>query len=196
MNECPMWTERSLGSVATITMGQSPPSSTVTEGSASAKLPFLQGNAEFGDLHPSPKNACLVALRSCRPDDASISVRAPVGATNRADQSYCIGRGLAAISFTTIDRNFGWHALLHAAPALRTMAQGTTFEAIGKNELASLALPVPTDSGEQQRIAEILDTVDDAIRSTERLIENLDQVRLFAYSMAASSLISSPVHMV
>jgi len=177
MPDAPNWTEQTLGSLASITMGQSPPSSTVTEIERGSGLPFLQGNAEFGDVYPSPKQACKTPLRTCRRDDALISVRAPVGATNKADQNYCIGRGLAAVTFTAVDRVFGWHALLSAAPMLRVVAQGTTFEAVGKKELNSLALSLPTDTREQRRIAEILDTVDRAIRSTQHLLAKLEMLQ-------------------
>ena len=158
-------------------MGQSPPSSTVSESGAAAGLPFLQGNAEFGDIYPAPEQICSAPLRRCSRGDLLISVRAPVGATNKADQDYCIGRGLAAVTVTTADRDFGWHALQYAAPRLRSVAQGTTFEAVGKKELNSLALLMPSDIREQGKIGEILDAVDDAIRSTETVLGKLAQVK-------------------
>ena len=46
------WITESLGELADITMGQSPPSSTYnTKGNG---LPFFQGKAEFGDIYPTP----------------------------------------------------------------------------------------------------------------------------------------------
>ena len=177
MNEVPGWTERPLDAISTLTMGQSPPSTTVRDLNAGPGLPFLQGNAEFGEIHPSPRYVCATPMRQCLPGDTLISIRAPVGATNKADRSYCIGRGLAAVTFTAVDRDFGWHALLHAAHELRIVAQGTTFEAIGRSELASLLVALPANIAEQRRIAEVLDTVDDAIRSTERLIAKVGKVK-------------------
>ncbi len=177
MSEEARWLRVPLGEVASSTMGQSPPSTTVVDLALTSGVPFLQGNAEFGDVHPSPRFVCTRPARMCSAGEALISVRAPVGAMNRADQSYCIGRGLAAVAFEGLESGFGWHALVHAARSLRKVAQGSTFEAIGKTELAELLIDFPADRRAQRRIAEILDRIDDAIRSTERVIAKLEQMK-------------------
>ena len=161
------WETQSLGDVAQLKMGQSPAGALVTD--LDTGLPFLQGNAEFGVQFPTATLQCDEAVRRSAPGDSLISVRAPVGATNRADRVYGIGRGLAAVTFDTLDRDFGHHALAQWSRDLQRVSQGTTFSAIGRIELASLQLPVPP-SKEQRRIAEILDTTDETIQATERLI--------------------------
>ena len=163
----PEWASAELGDVAELRMGQSPPGSLVSE--LRHGLPFLQGNAEFGVQSPQPRYQCDEAPRRAEPGDLLISVRAPVGAMNVADQECGIGRGLAAVRFTRLDERFGVLALQQAAGLLDRVCQGTTFTAIGRTELASLSLPVPPLE-EQRRIAEILDTVDESIQATERLI--------------------------
>lgn len=170
------WETQDLREIARITMGQSPPSETVSEASESSGTPFLQGNAEFGDPFPHSKYTCSHPLRICTIGDTLISVRAPVGASNKADQTYCIGRGLASITFHAINPSYGWHYVRRAASGLMSVAQGTTFEAIGKRELGSLRVSFPAFA-EQPRIAEVLDTIDEAIRSTERLIVKLEQAK-------------------
>jgi len=156
-------------------MGQSPPSEHVSEKSESG-LAFLQGNAEFSDLYPHPRLRCSKPLKKAKNGDALISVRAPVGAINRADQDYCIGRGLAAIRFIHADPDYGYHALAFVASNLRKVAQGTTFEAVGGKDLRGLEFP-DSPPHEQRRIAEILDTLDEAIRKTERVIAKLQQMK-------------------
>lgn len=168
------WSLTTLGEVAHVEMGQSPPSAFVSE--REVGLAFLQGNAEFSDLHPQPKLWCRKPAKTAIAGDALISVRAPVGALNRADQDYCIGRGLAAIRFGTVDPNFGYHALGLYANALRRVAQGTTFEAVGGTELRQLEFP-DAPAPEQRRIAAILDTIDEAIRRTEQVIGKLHQMK-------------------
>ena len=76
-------------------MGQSPPSDSYNVDQVG--LPFYQGKSEFGVTHPTPKKWCSAPLRVAEPDDVLMSVRAPVGPTNLANQKCCIGRGLAAI---------------------------------------------------------------------------------------------------
>jgi type I restriction enzyme S subunit len=100
-----------------------------------------------------------------------------VGDLNKADREYCIGRGLAAVRFkNSIDTKFGWHLLSYWATSLRVVAQGSTFEAIGKQELANLQV-ADISLLEQRRIAEILDTIDEAIQKTEVLISKLKAMK-------------------
>jgi type I restriction enzyme S subunit len=76
-------------------MGQSPPSSSYNQNKKG--LPFLQGKAEFGEIYPQPIKWCDKPIKVAEKNDILISVRAPVGDLNLADQKYCVGRGLAAI---------------------------------------------------------------------------------------------------
>jgi len=165
----------SLDQLATFEMGQSPDSKFVVE--SDEGIPFLQGCAEFGTITPNFAVSCIRPIKICKPGDILISVRAPVGDLNKADRGYCIGRGLAAIRFKNgIDTNFGWHLLSYWATSLRVVAQGSTFEAIGKQELANLQIadiPLP----EQRRIAEILDTIDEVIQKTEALISKFKAMK-------------------
>src|SRR5688500_15026500 len=103
------WNKVKLGERAKITMGQSPPSTIVTV--TAGTMPFLQGNAEFSDIHPQPKFWCDDPPRVAELDSILISVRAPVGAMNIADRRYGIGRGLAAIQITGAQRDYIWHVL-------------------------------------------------------------------------------------
>jgi len=169
------WSSITLRQVAHVEMGQSPPSEYVSEREGLG-LPFLQGNAEFSEQHPHPRLWCRKPAKKASAGDALISVRAPVGEINSADQTYCIGRGLAAIRFTGLHPGFGYHALGLYAEALRSVAQGTTFEAVGGNELRHLRFP-QAPLPEQRRIAEILDTLDEAIRKTEQVIAKLQQMK-------------------
>ena len=168
------WTWDELGRLAELRMGQSPPGSVVVE--LRDGLPFLQGNAEFGSRSPRPRYQCNEAPRRAEPGDVLISVRAPVGAINIADQACGIGRGLAAVRFLKLDQRFGHHALQETAIMLNRLSQGTTFAAIGRTELASLRLPAP-QLEEQRRIVEVLDTIDETIQATESVIAKRRSLR-------------------
>jgi type I restriction enzyme S subunit len=168
------FTKVQLGELAYFEMGQSPSSTYVSENEIG--LPFLQGNAEFGAIFPTPQSYCSQPKKMCEPGDILISVRAPVGDLNKADQTYVIGRGLAAVRFTEIPTAFGWHLLNYWAQDLNRVAQGTTFEAISKGDLNELEVLLPSMS-QQRRIAEVLDAADDAIRRMERVIAKLRQVK-------------------
>jgi type I restriction enzyme S subunit len=163
-----------LGKLAIFEMGQSPSSAYVSE--EEIGLPFLQGNAEFGAIYPTPGHYCSQPHKLCQPGDVLISVRAPVGELNKADQTYVIGRGLAAVRFTEIPPEFGWHLLNYWVRDLHQLAQGSTFKAINNGTLESLSVLLPP-LREQRRIAEILDAADEAIRQTERVIAKLEAVK-------------------
>lgn len=173
------WCETALGDVAEVIAGQSPPGTTVSDWDGSSTgpgLPFIQGNAEFGARSPSPTKWCIAPAKRAEPGDTLLSVRAPVGETNRADGPLAIGRGIAAVRFRDIEPEFGWHALNHAKRAFERLAQGSTFEAIGAEVIKGLTLRIPP-LAEQRGIAAVLDTVDDTIERTEAVIAATEELR-------------------
>lgn len=176
------WPTIPLGEVATLVMGQAPTGGSVqdwdeeSDGKHTAGLPFIQGNAEFGTRFPKPTKWCEQPSKVARAGDFLISVRAPVGDLNQADQSLAIGRGLAAIRFHGVDERFGWQSLWEARKAFARVSQGSTFEAINARDLATLAIPVPPPLM-QTRIGEVLDAIDLAIEKTEAVIEATETLR-------------------
>ena len=174
------WRLVRLGDVAEIVMGQSPPGESVVDwddavGSDDG-LPFIQGNAEFGNKFPSPLKWCVQPFKVSVPSDILISVRAPVGETNRVDRQLGIGRGLSAVRFHTAGKAFGWHILNHAKEALARVTQGSTFPAIGGGELRNLTILLPP-LPEQRAIAAILDSIVHAIEGAEAVIAATEQLR-------------------
>ena len=174
------WQMTRLGDVADVVMGQSPPGTTVfdrdDQSNNGSGLPFVQGNAEFDGRFPVPVKWCVKPAKIAKPGDVLISVRAPVGETNLADQPLGIGRGLAAIRFVRSDSAFGWHVLNNAKGAFERVSQGSTFDAIGSNELHSLPILLPPQA-EQYAIATLLDSIDDAIERTEAVIAAVERLR-------------------
>lgn len=134
--------------------GQSPASSDVED--LDDGLPFLQGKAEFGLDHPSPRYQCAVATKRCRPGDTLVSVRAPVGSVNVADQVYGMGRGLAAVRGLTLHPGFLRWVLEDAQAFLQAESNGSTFEAITAWHIGEVPY-VPHDATAQASIATFLD---------------------------------------
>jgi type I restriction enzyme, S subunit len=162
-----------LSSVADVEMGQAPPSSSVTEDREG--LPFLQGNAEFGVEFPHNRLFCREPLKVAEPGDVLVSIRAPVGAVNIADQTYCIGRGLAAIRFRTGAPLLRRHLIAYWARGLSRVAQGTTFEAVSKADLETLEIgwPDPDDQGPIAEVLEAVATLVDRTRATHQKLKSL-----------------------
>ena len=154
-----------LSEVCEIIAGQSPSSKYYNqEGNG---LPFFQGKADFGELYPSVRIWCSKPKKVAEAGDILISVRAPVGPTNLANQQCCIGRGLSAIRPTKkVDTKFLLFYLRFIEPKLSGQGRGSTFSAITQKELRALQIPLPP-LAEQRRIAAILDKAD-ALRAKRR----------------------------
>lgn len=165
-----------LGSLANIVMGQSPEGSAVT--SEEVGLPFLQGCAEFGNQHPAAEVYCSPPLRIAPTNSILISVRAPVGTMNLADRTYCIGRGLASIAPKAQGTPIGFlkYAIDQNVQFLHRRSQGSTFLAISRDDLDRLPIP-DLSPKQQQKIAAILETMDEAIEQTEALIAKYEQIK-------------------
>ena len=169
-----------MGEVASVVMGQSPPGVTVVdlhdEDEVVDGLPFIQGNAEFGERFPVPRKRCTRPLKTADQGDLLISVRAPVGHTSRVDTPLAIGRGLAAVRFVGADSSFGWHTVNRAREVLGRVSQGSTFEAIGSTELRALTFGLPPVE-EQRAIAAVLDSIDEAIERADEAIAATEHLR-------------------
>ena len=169
------WEVKPFSDLAKINMGQSPDSEFVNENQNG--IPFLQGNADFGDVNPNELFWVTSPKKIAKKNDILISVRAPVGDMNLADKDYCIGRGLSALTITKIDNRFGYYALLQEKIQLDRLAQGSTFLAIGKNDFDKLLIKYPKEIKEQEKIAKILSTLDTTIESTQKLIDKEKNIK-------------------
>lgn len=168
------WEVKRFGELAKINMGQSPDSEFVNE--QREGIAFLQGNAEFGAIYPSEKYWVTEPKKVAEAGEILVSVRAPVGEINRANQSYCIGRGLASLKINKLDPEYGYFAFSLAKNQLNRLAQGSTFLAISKDDLNVISILVPPKS-EQQKIATILSTLDRTIEATQKLIDKEKMVK-------------------
>jgi type I restriction enzyme S subunit len=145
-NACPFtlpasWEWATIGEVAHVEMGQSPPSEHYNQ--SQDGVPFYQGKTDFGKRHPTPRYWCSQPSKLAFKDDILISVRAPVGPTNVASEKCCIGRGLAALRIhEQVDREFVLLCLKSFETKIASLGFGTTFVAINKKHLVSFPIPL------------------------------------------------------
>lgn len=152
-----------------IIMGQSPPSSTYNNNDIG--LPFLQGKTEFGEIYPNPNLSCSNPIKVAEKNDLLLSIRAPVGDVNIAPLKSCIGRGLAAIRTKDekINYLFLFYYLKNSKKLFDSLSMGSTFKAITKKEIENFQILLPP-LPEQNKIAEILSTVDKNIEEVDESI--------------------------
>ena len=150
-----------LKEVADIIMGQSPASSTYND--EGKGLPFYQGKAEFGVRHPIVKKWCSAPLKIADQGDILLSVRAPVGPTNICNVKSCIGRVLAAIRCkkNKADHLFIWFYLRSIEKRIASKGVGSTFTAIGREEISKIQVP-SVNYSVQRKIASILEKAESA----------------------------------
>ncbi|MGM0365070.1 MAG: restriction endonuclease subunit S [Actinomycetota bacterium] len=157
-------------------MGQSPPS--LTYNKKGVGLPFLQGKSEFKEIYPDPVYWCSSPIKIAEKNDLLLSVRAPVGDINIALHKSCIGRGLAAIRVKDkkVRFLFLFYYLKYSKKLLDSISRGSTFKAITKKELENFKIIIPP-LPEQNKIAEILSSVDKTIEEVDRYITKANQLK-------------------
>lgn len=134
------WEVGNISDIASITMGTSPKGASINikgEG-----IVFYQGKADFGNRFPIMRTYTKVPIRYAEENDILLSVRAPVGALNIANQKCCIGRGLAAIHSEY--SSFIFYLMLAYQYKFDIYNNsGTTFGAITRDDLFGIRIVIP-----------------------------------------------------
>ena len=138
------WTAGTVVEGFNLTMGQSPPGDTYNE--EENGVPFYQGRTDFGFRFPTRRIYCSAPTRYAKPGDTLVSVRAPVGAINMANEECCIGRGVAAVRHKSGATSFTYHSMANLYPDFACFeAEGTVFGSINKDSFEKLRFVIPPD---------------------------------------------------
>jgi type I restriction enzyme S subunit len=127
-------------------------------------------------MTPKVSTWCSDPVKTADKDDVLISIRAPVGDLNIADERCCIGRGIAALRPDELNGLYLFYGLAQRSPWLSRLASGSTFKSVSSADLEKVDLPVPP-LPEQRKIASVLYVVDQAIQKTEAIIEQAQRVK-------------------
>ena len=125
-----------------LTMGQSPPGNSYNE--VSKGISFFQGRTDFGFRYPTKRIFCTEPARFANMGDTLVSVRAPVGDINMANERCCIGRGVASIRHKTGSRSYTYYSMQNLnGKFLNFEAEGTVFGSIGKTDFEEMRIISP-----------------------------------------------------
>ena len=172
------WGRAKLGEIFYLEMGQSPNSDSYN--SQEQGLPFFQGKTDFGSLVPTPRVWCSSPTKVAEIGDVLLSVRAPVGPTNYADERCCIGRGLAAVRpLGGMHTEFVLWWLRAYETQIAEMGTGTTFIAVSKKNLEPFMIAIPPLS-EQNRIL-------DKIKELMNLCDSLETQLALSNSLSTAA---------
>ena len=153
------WRMGKLSEIAEITMGQSPDGKSYNEKGIGTV--FYQGRAEFGTRFPTRRLFTTEPKRIARKFDTLMSVRAPVGDRNIANEDCCIGRGLAAIHSKDNHQSFVHYTVLALRSQLDVFnGEGTVFGCINKDALNNMDVVIPAkiDLDKFEKIVTTMDT--------------------------------------
>ena len=173
------WEVKKLGEVCEIIMGQSPPSSSYN--SSGLGMPFFQGKAEFTELYPIVEKWCDAPKKIALPNDILLSVRAPVGTTNIANQKCCIGRGLAVIRYENY--KYVFYFLRSIEQQLDKKGTGTTFRAISGETIRTTDIPLPPIPEQQAIVAKIEELLSELDNGKQQLQTALQQLKVYRQSL-------------
>ncbi|AKB75038.1 Type I restriction-modification system, specificity subunit S [Methanosarcina lacustris Z-7289] len=173
------WEIGNLSNISQVVMGQSPTGDTYN--TTGEGKPLINGPSEFNERYPTPVKWTSKPTKICKIGDILFCVRGnTLGRMNFADQEYCIGRGIAAISGLKNlgDTNFVHMLLTKEGTELyrRANGEGSTFPNIKRDQLNEIKIAVPS-LPEQQKIASILSKVDSQIQDNQSYLHKLQELR-------------------
>ncbi len=174
------WVWTTLGEVCEINMGQSPEgryTNTSQEG-----FGLLGGASEFKESEVRVTRWTTKAKKKCCPGDIVICIRATLGLARIVDRTYCLGRGVAALTpWVESCSSYVCSFLVFSEQDFEEKGTGSTFKQIAKDVICELPIPLPP-LAEQQAIVERVealftkaDAVAEVVATTEKQLEQLGQ---------------------
>ena len=155
------WEKSILIKVADIIMGQSPKGESYNE-KGNGEL-FYQGRTEFGFRFPSVKMYTTEPKRRAKKGNILMSVRAPVGDLNIANNDCCIGRGIASLESKINCNSFLFYLMNDVKNQFKVSNdEGTIFGSITKDGLYEIEILKATDKVIQS-FNEIIKSIDNSI---------------------------------
>lgn len=167
-----------LKEFATINMGQSPKGETYNANGNG--VPFLQGRKTFGRMFPTIDTWTTNPIKIANENEILMSVRAPVGDMNFANQKICIGRGLCSINAKNGRNKYLYYMLLNSMNTLKQKSTGTVFDSINRNDLENLEIKFHSEK-EQLKIENILNDIDSKIEVNSKINNNLLSLCRYKY---------------
>ncbi|MCX6809400.1 MAG: restriction endonuclease subunit S [Candidatus Berkelbacteria bacterium] len=167
------WEIDMLGNRADVIMGQSPESKYYNKNQEG--LYFMQGVRTFGEKYPIFDTWTTSATKTAPAESVLMSVRAPVGDLNITPVEMCLGRGLAAINAKNGNNEYIYQLLEAYRDKVLGQETGTVYGSISRDDIFNLELPfAPKD--EQQKIAEVLGTLDEKIELNHKMNKTLESL--------------------
>lgn len=176
-NAQPDWKDGKLDKEFDFLMGQSPSGESFNE--ENIGIPMYQGNTDFGFRFPNNRVFTTEPKRFAEKFDTLISVRAPVGAQNMADEKCCIGRGVASFRYKE-EKSFYSYTYYKMMSLMEEIKQfnesGTVFGSISKSDFENISIIIP-DAESIICFQKNVKPIDDKIYNNQTQINTLSNLR-------------------
>lgn len=169
------WGVGNLIDIAEITMGQSPSGESYNE-DGNGEI-FYQGRTEFGFRFPRIRTYTTQPKRQAFKNDILMSVRAPVGDLNIANNHCCIGRGIAALRSRIQCNSFLFYLMQDVKQQFEVSNdEGTIFGSITKDGLHEIKVLI-SKNGIVKLFEELIEKIDNSIKNNCSQIVYLIQMK-------------------
>lgn len=157
------WEVVKFQEITNINMGQSPKGDSYNNHGVGT--PLINGPTEFTDRYPVKKQWTTKPTKICMKGDVLICVRgSSTGRINISNDSYCIGRGVAAIRANSEnDLAFVEFVLREKVNEVLRLTTGSTFPSVDRKTLSEFVICLPP-LPEQQKMAATLSAIDEEIQ--------------------------------
>ena len=170
------WVVGKLNDIATIVMGQSPKGTSYNE--VGEGEVFYQGRTDFSSRFPIRRLFTTEPKRMANDGDVLMSVRAPVGDLNVANERCCIGRGLSAISSSADLSSYILYVMHDLRERLNVYnGEGTVFGSINQKDLKSIKVISSCDNKTEIAFDDLIQPIDRMIRNNEDETRRLINLR-------------------
>lgn len=132
-------------------------------------------------IQSGERNITETGLKSCSTqllpkNTVLFSSRAPIGYMAIAANDICTNQGFkSVIPNEKIDPIFLYYLLKYNKDKIESMGSGTTFKEVSGSTMKNIVVYIPEDKKVQERIASVLDSIDNKIEENERINNNLEQ---------------------
>ena len=106
------------------------------------------------------------------------SSRAPIGYVAIAENPLCTNQGFKSIipNESVVNPLYLYYLLKFYTPNIESTASGTTFKEVSGAAMKNFKVIIPKSIEEQERIANILDSLDNKIENNNKIIKNLENL--------------------
>jgi type I restriction enzyme S subunit len=171
------WEEGKIPEEFDYVMGASPPGESYNE--TGVGIPMFQGNADFEFRFPKRRIFTTAPKKIAEKYDTLVSVRAPVGAQNMANEKCCIGRGVAAFRYKR-NNDYYTYTYFKMKSLMQKIKQfndtGTVFGSISKGDFESFDVVLPPHKL-VDKFQEEVKPLDDKVISSANQIRTLEKLR-------------------